>query len=163
MQLKMAEADKISSIVFCFLGIAMLVGGYQMDRLEIRQIHPASIPGLVPMILGAALTLCSILLYIEGYKNKSSETKIETNLVSWPNLFICALLSCIYAVILVGWLPFYLATGIYITLFILYFNREELSNVKLRRKSILTALIVGPLSSILISALFRYGFLVRLP
>lgn len=163
MQLKMAEADKISSIVFCLLGIAMLVGGYQMDRLEIRQIHPASIPGLVPMMLGAAMTLCSILLYVEANKNKSTDAQAEMKFGSWKNLFVCSLMSCIYAVILVGWLPFYLATGIYITSFILYFNREELSITGQRRKAILTALIIGPLAAVLISVLFRYGFLVRLP
>lgn len=163
MQLRMSEADKISSIAFGLLGIAMFVGGYQMDRLEIRQIHPSSIPGLVPMMLGISLTICSILLYIEAYKNKSTEIQVNMKLVSWNNLLVCAFMSCIYAVLLVGWLPFYLATGIYITLFILYFNREELLVIGLRRKAILTAIIVGPLAAVLISVLFRYGFLVRLP
>jgi MFS family permease len=162
-QFNITQADKISSVVFCVLGITMLVGGYQMDRLEIRQIHPASIPGLVPMILGAALTICSTLLYLEAYKNKSSESKIETEFVSWKNLFVCALISCIYALILVGWLSFYLATAIYITFFILYFSREELLTANLRKKTIIIAFTVGPLAAISISALFRYGFLVRLP
>ena len=115
------------------------------------------------MILGAALTICSTLLYLEAYKNKSSESKIETEFVSWKNLFVCALISCIYALILVGWLSFYLATVIYITFFILYFSREELLTANLRKKTIIIAFTVGPLAAISISALFRYGFLVRLP
>ena len=43
----------------------MLAGGYAMDRLEFRQIHPASIPGLLPMILGAALMVCAVLLAVQ--------------------------------------------------------------------------------------------------
>src|SRR6056297_2853194 len=53
-----ARADRITAFVFFVLGAAMTWGGYVMDRLEIRQIHPASIPGLVPMFLGVALMLC---------------------------------------------------------------------------------------------------------
>ena len=56
--MQMAKADRVTAIVFLALGLAMLVGGWQMDRLEIRQIHPASIPGLLPMILGGLLALC---------------------------------------------------------------------------------------------------------
>jgi hypothetical protein len=35
----MVMADRASAIIFCALGMAILVGGYTMDRLEIRQIH----------------------------------------------------------------------------------------------------------------------------
>ncbi|CAN0603617.1 unnamed protein product, partial [Ectocarpus sp. 12 AP-2014] len=43
-------ADRLTAVVLCLLGLAMTWGGFEMDRLEIRRIHPASIPGLVPMI-----------------------------------------------------------------------------------------------------------------
>ena len=55
-------ADRITAATLFALGAAMTWGGFVMDRLEIRQIHPASIPGLVPMILGAAMMLCATLL-----------------------------------------------------------------------------------------------------
>ena len=45
----MAMADRLTAGLLFLLGLALLVGGYTMDRLEIRQIHPASIPGLVPI------------------------------------------------------------------------------------------------------------------
>ena len=48
--MKMAMADRLTAIVLLVIGLALLVGGWTMDRLEVRQIHPASIPGLVPMI-----------------------------------------------------------------------------------------------------------------
>ena len=60
MRLDSARADQVTALVFFVLGVAMAIGGYTMDRLEVRQIHPASIPGLVPMILGGLLALCAI-------------------------------------------------------------------------------------------------------
>ncbi|MBD3625750.1 MAG: hypothetical protein HUJ24_10345, partial [Rhodobacteraceae bacterium] len=39
-------ADRVTAAVLFALGAGMSYGGYVMDRLEIRQIHPASIPGL---------------------------------------------------------------------------------------------------------------------
>lgn len=163
MTLNMPVADKISSIIFGLLGTSMLIGGFQMDRLESRQIHPASIPGLVPMMLGVALIVCSVLLYYEAQHARSTLDDNDSTSGSWNDLIICALMSCIYAIGLVGWLPFYLATGIYITSFILYFSRQKLSLPKTRVKTIITALIIGPAAAIAISTLFRFGFLVRLP
>lgn len=142
----------------------MFVGGLQMDRLEIRQIHPASIPGLVPMILGIALIICAALLYYEAQQaHDISEAGDDSSSNSWNDLIVCAALSCIYAIILVGWLPFYLATAVYITAFILYFGRDKVLSPSIRTKTVITAFVIGAVTSIAISALFRYGFLVRLP
>lgn len=164
MTLNMPLADKISSVIFGLLGTSMFVGGLQMDRLEIRQIHPASIPGLVPMILGIALIICAALLYYEAQQaHDTSEAGADTSSNSWNDLIVCAVLSCIYALILVGWLPFYLATAIYITTFILYFGREKVRSPNTRTRTVITAFIIGTVTAIAVSALFRYGFLVRLP
>lgn len=164
MTLNMPVADKISSVIFGLLGASMFVGGLQMDRLEIRQIHPASIPGLVPMILGIALIICAALLYYEAQQaHASNQQSNESSSGSWNDLIVCALLSCVYATILVGWLPFYLATAIYITTFILYFGREKLLSASTRTRMLITAFVIGPVTAIAVSALFRYGFLVRLP
>ena len=65
------RADQVAAVVFFLLGMAMLVGGYTMDRLEIRQIHPASIPGLVPMILGAVMMFCASFLYANARREIS--------------------------------------------------------------------------------------------
>ncbi len=163
MTFNMSVADKISSLFFGLLGTAMLVGGFQMDRLEIRQIHPASIPGLVPMMLGVALIVCSVLLFYEAHQSQTINEETGNSSGSWNDLFVSALMSCIYALLLVGWLPFFLATGIYITTFILYFSRNKIIAPETRIRSIVTAVIIGSTTAVAISALFRYGFLVRLP
>ena len=55
MSLNSPVADRVTAAVLFLLGAGLSWGGFTMDRLEVRQIHPGSIPGLVPMILGVAL------------------------------------------------------------------------------------------------------------
>jgi len=153
-------ADRITGLVLLVLGIAMLVGGYTMDRLEIRQIHPASIPGLVPMGLGAAMIICSILLILSA-GGKGNEI-ITAEPGSIKNLFISIVLCIGYAVGLLGKLPFVLATGIFIFLFALYFSWTAEGSRSKPKLVLFTALFAAVFSGA-ISLLFQYGFLVRLP
>ena len=76
-------ADRLTGGILFVLGISMLVGGYTMDRLEIRHIHPASIPGLVPMGLGMAMAICALLLIMSTRRqhpesNSSSDDSVDT-------------------------------------------------------------------------------------
>ena len=66
---KTGRADVVTAIVLLALGLAMLMGGLGMDRLEIRQIHPLSIPGLVPIALGAALAISAVILLIGAVRD----------------------------------------------------------------------------------------------
>ena len=59
---RMKTADRITALVLVGLGVAMFWGGFVMDRLEVRQIHPASIPGLMPMGLGMLTVVCGVVL-----------------------------------------------------------------------------------------------------
>lgn len=159
-------ADKLTALVFLTIGAAMLYGGWTMDRLEIRQIHPASIPGLVPMFLGAALMLTAVLLFLSATRagRDAPETAAESG--SGPsamNFALAAAWSTFYALALVGRFPFAMATGVYIAVFALWFGwPRDGDNTARLRWSILSIVFAG-LMATAISVLFRYGFLVRLP
>ncbi|NIA72264.1 hypothetical protein HBA54_27095 [Pelagibius litoralis] len=167
-----ALADRITAVVLFSLGIAMLYGGYTMDRLEIRAIHPASIPGLLPMILGAVLALCAALLFLKASqaKRQTAQQTSEAALPAEPpaqslqNLLITAGWSSFYALFLVGWLSFFAATAIYIAGFIMVFGslREAAAPTE-RLKSGAFTIVFSLLASAAISTLFRDAFLVRLP
>lgn len=150
----------VTAIVLAVIGVAMFLGGYQMDRLEFRKIHPASIPGLVPMGLGLLLSLCAVLMF------RSARASADEELISTGKggvLIWTALLCLIYALVLVGWLPFLAATFLFITLFVALFSWPAGPELKPRLKSLAVAVLFGAVMSVAISALFRYGFLVRLP
>lgn len=177
MTLDTPTADKWTSLVLFALGFAMLVGGFTMDRLEIRHIHPASIPGLVPMILGAAMMLCSALLFQSARaaakaamaaNDDASEEPSAAGSELLSNLGFATFYSVVYALALVGTMPFALASAIYIAIFYLHFTWEEgVGNPEAtpRKRGLHLVLAIGfaALSAYAISSLFQYGFLVRLP
>lgn len=153
-------ADRLTAAILFALGAAMSWGGFVMDRLEIRQIHPSSIPGLVPMILGLMLMICAAAL-AWGARGQSAPTA-ATEPHSVGNFAFTAIWSCVFALILVGSLPFWLATAIYILVFSGWFLIPATEGGARLRTGLLV-LIFSFGMAVGISALFRYGFLVRLP
>ena len=155
-------ADRMTGLVLLMLGIAMLVGGYTMDRLEIRQIHPASIPGLVPMGLGVAMIICSVLLIVSA--RKDARTANEEQSGSIKNLLITIVLCIAYAGGLLGKMPFPVATAIFIFLFSVIFSwPEKHLELQARVKHVFLIALFAVVFAGGISLLFQYGFLVRLP
>lgn len=173
MPLNSSKADRISSLVLLALGISMLIGGFLMDRLEIRQIHPASIPGLLPMGLGTAMIICAVLLFYsssQGLANESNarSTSVKNKLTepagSYKDLLVTALFSIIYAAGLVGNIPFFAATAIFIFLFSVYFLwQKDQSSAKSKLQISALCAIYAIVFAAFVSVLFRYAFLVRLP
>jgi len=158
MRFDSAIADRVTAVLLFALGAAMTWGGFAMDRLEIRQIHPASIPGLVPMILGVAMMVCAVLLAL----NADNAERREAEDGFWGSFAFSALWSCFFALILVSRIPFVVATSIYVTGFAGWFLVPGKPVAK-RLKTTLLLVMFGGVTAIAVSTLFRYGFLVRLP
>ncbi|MEM8570702.1 MAG: tripartite tricarboxylate transporter TctB family protein [Pseudomonadota bacterium] len=160
----MADADRVTALILFTLGLAMLAGGWTMDRLEIRRIHPASIPGLVPMILGGCLALCAALLWRSASRAKaSSESEPFLGGGSWSRLVTTAGICLVYALILVGWLPFFWATALFVTAFALIFSWPSEPDLRPRIRAALGAAGLGVAIAFGTSVLFQEMFLVRLP
>lgn len=159
--MQMAKADRLTAIVLLVLGLAMLAGGWNMDRLEIRQIHPASIPGLLPMGLGALMAICAVMLWFQARAGGADETAFAG--ASWPRLLITAALCGVYALILIGWLPYTLATGIFVFAFFLVFAWPPQPDFQNLRRVAILALVLAVCVAFAAALLFQEVFLVRLP
>lgn len=153
MRLDSARADRITAIVLIAMGLTMLWAGWTMDRLEFRRIHPSSIPGLLPMILGVGISVCAVFLYLGAQDSDSPAPS-----ASWRNMVLTALWSAAFALLMVGNMPFYVATAIYVAGFIILFDTDMALP-----KRIIVGCVFGILAAGVIGALFRYAFLVRLP
>ncbi|WP_159458518.1 tripartite tricarboxylate transporter TctB family protein [Roseisalinus antarcticus] len=141
----------------------MLVGGYTMDRLPIRQIHPLSIPGLVPMILGALLALCAVLLLFQAGDREESSPEMLMVGGSITRLVLTIVLTVGYGAIMVDRLPFFWATAIFITAFMLVFSWSAASDGRARAVVIAKSVGFGGIAAFGIVMLFQEAFLVRLP
>lgn len=161
--MKMAAADRLTAIVFFAIGIAMLFGGWQMDRLEIRQIHPLSIPGLMPMLLGGALALCAVILWLQADpESEAGSQKIMTG-GSPARLGTTVALTCFYALALVGHMPFLWATALFIASFAAVFSWPAGAGRAAGLRVIGQAALFGIVAAYAITLLFEKAFLVRLP
>lgn len=158
-------ADRLTAVVLCLLGLAMAWGGFDMDRLEARRIHPSSIPGLVPIILGICMMVCAFFLGLGNTLNaeKNDQKKVKMDLGNWSDLAFATGWSCIFAILLVSRIPFMAASALYIAVFAAwYLWPQQVETTKRIKMLVLVALYAG-LVAAGISAIFQYGFLVRLP
>ena len=159
----MAKADRYTAAALLALAVAMLVGGWTMSRLEIRQIHPASIPGLVPMILGVLLAICAGLLFRASFHDTARGTEPIMVGGSWWRLGITGAICVIYALVLIGWASYFWATAIFTFAFALIFSYPTEGTTRSRLTAVAGSVALGLGIAYGSALLFEQLFLVRLP
>lgn len=164
----MTRADLLTGGVILVLGIAVVWLSWNMPRLGTRGIHPATAPGLVPGLLGIALTFCGGILMTRSVRvfGDSAGWIGFMRLFTTPEAGRVAAtlgLALIYALVLVGWLPFWAATAIFVFAFIVMFERGFAVSPHPMWRSLLTAAIQAIIVAIVVTLVFERGFLVRLP
>ena len=161
------RADLITAIVLIALGLAVAYFSWTMDRLEIRRIHPSTIPGLVPFFLGVALTLCGGLLAFRSAKLDvpGAGAALMRVLLSWVSVRVITVLALalVYTLGLVGRVPFWLASGIFVFSFIVLFETVFADEPKSLLRTLFWALAVAAFAGIGVHYVFGQIFLVRLP
>lgn len=161
-------ADLIAGLVFIIFGLSIAYFSWTMPRLEVRGIHPATVPGLVPGILGGILALCGAALAGKALRQGRSDQ-------GWQDFFaifrtaeagrfsVAAALALLYALVLVGLVPFWLASALFVFTFILVFEVWLSPAPRPLVRSAVWALVQGAIVGAAVTLVFQYGFLVRLP
>lgn len=161
------RADVITALVWIALGLTITYLSWTMDRLEIRRIHPSTIPGLVPLFLGAGLTLCGVLLAMRSVRLevKGAGAALLRLLLSWPSVRVGAVLAMalFYTLVLVGRMPFWLASALFIFTFIVLFETVLADRPGSLRRTLFWAFVVALAAGIGVHYVFGQVFLVRLP
>lgn len=161
------RADVITAIVFIALGLTVAYTSWNMDRLEVRRIHPSTIPGLVPFILGVALTLCGGLLAVRSARldTRGGGAALVRVIASWSAVRVLAVLglALLYTLGLVGRMPFWLASAIFVFAFILLFETVLTDRPATFLRTLIWALVVSLVAGLGIHYVFGEIFLVRLP
>ena len=165
----MPRADLITSIVLLAIGLGAAVESWHMPRLQNLGVSIYSAPGVVPFLLGMVIALLGLILLVRSVRNGGLALRPaagqEPTLASdgARRFAIATGLTLGYAVILVGRLPFWAATAIFVAAFILAFEWQAGlgGRILARRTAAIAAfsLAVG----LGVSGLFEEIFLVRLP
>jgi hypothetical protein len=144
-----------------------------MDRFTKMGASLYTMPGFVPGILGCIIMVLGATLIWRSWRRSRSLAGSITQPVLQPatqpihhanTLFnqriVLALPLClVYAAGLIGLLPFWLATALFIGVFTYCFAPKEIA----QSKRILSSISSGVITTAVVIGVFQYIFLVRLP
>ena len=162
------RSDFLSALGWMAFGIAILIGSVMMERLEKQGINPYTIPGLLPGLLGIAMTILGALLAARSWRPQllASANRAAVNRAEQMRILLVLGLCLAFGVVLVGHgLPFWLAAAIFVTIAILslqYQARQSTGQQLTVRRFAMTAAI-GLGAGVAITIVFQEIFLVRLP
>jgi len=174
----MQRFDFIVSIALVAFGAFVLQQAWTMPRFENIGGSLATAPGLVPGLLGAILVLFGLVMMIRARLPRTATedapvrvdrdasepaAPVEPAAAGWIRFAWVLGLSLLYATVLVGRVPFWLATFLFVTSSIVVFERSDFTS----RRSIVVrsavAITIGGVVSCAVPFVFERIFLVNLP
>ncbi len=161
----MIKADLVTSIVLMALGIATAVESWRMPRFAEVGAEPWAAPGVVPGMLGVALTLLAAILFGRSLAaRRAAAGAVEVPGEGGLGRVALAVGLCVlYAGVLVGRMPFGLATFVFALTFILVFDLMAVEARPAWRRHALVAIAVAAVTAFVVPFIFQTIFLVRLP
>ena len=166
----MTKADLITGLVLIVFSLVVIEESWRMPRLENLDVPLTSVPGLVPgllgvvlLILGAALTLRSL---IRGGHHLGITRENFARTLQLPGnvRLVVTLVLCVgYAGFMVGRLPYWLATGIFVFLFTGIFEWRRDADRRTRLRALAFAAFLAVVTTAVVTWVFESVFLVTLP
>lgn len=150
--------DRIGGAAWIAFGLAIFAGAWQMDRYESMGGTLYTAPGLVPGIYGLMMMAMGALLALRRPREVADAAADACGPLFNRRVALALVLMLVYAIGLVGRLPFGVATAIFVTAFCALFDSDAPS----RRRAI-TALATGIGTAVVVVLVFERVFLVRLP
>lgn len=147
------KGDLVQGAVWALGGGAIVYASWTMDRLERLGAALYTAPGLVPGLLGFVLLLLGVVLALRGLRARDAG---QLSSFRWGNTALVLALCVGYAVGLIGRLPFWLATFLFVTAFVAIFEYPE-------RRRMALAPVYGAATSLVVTYAFETVFFVRLP
>ena len=164
----MARADFVTALGLIALAVGALVESLGMPRYENLSVNPYTVPGIVPALLSAGLLVLSTILLVRsivrgGWRLHDSGIRAWLASSAAHRLYLSFVLTLGYAAGLVGRVPFWLATGLFLFVFIVLF--EWHGGLPARARAIALAIALGEavLVTVAVTLVFQELFLVRLP
>ncbi len=166
----MVRADFVTGVVLILASLCVIVESWRMPRMEHLGAHPLSVPGIVPAFLAVVLIVFGAILVIRstragGHRLEFTREKIRALLAKPSNrrLLTTGLLCIGYAGFLVGTLPYWLATGLFVFAFVVLFEWEPGMSRRAWMRLAAVAGVLAVCASATVTWVFERLFLVTLP
>ena len=162
---KTARSDLLGGAGWVGFGLLIVAESLRMDRFTSMGATLYTMPGFVPGIIGALIMVLGAVLMLRGWRRGNSDRAQPTpdTAVAEPvvnrRIAITLVLSLLYAGALLGRAPFWLVTALFVAAFTWLFAPAD--QPKTRRT--VAAAIAGAATSAVVTVVFQYVFLVRLP
>ena len=163
-----ARADLFGGAAWMAFGIAVVVASWTMDRLEQFGATVHTAPGLVPGILGALIVVLGAILALRALRRGAAAGLAAPWLptpegrASLRRASMATALALVYTLVLIGRVPFELATVLFVFAFIMVFDVSPTAPRSLPRRAIVAA-ITAVVTTAVVALVFERIFLVRLP
>jgi hypothetical protein len=165
----MARADFVTGIVLIALGIATVIASLEMPRFAELNVEPYTAPGLVPGALGAVILVLGGALFVRAARAGGWRLRARTPAPTWApargtrNLAIAVALCLGYAGGLIGRVPFWLATFLFVAAFVALFEWRLAGTRAEQARRLAFALAFAAAVAAAVTLVFQEVFLVRLP
>jgi Tripartite tricarboxylate transporter TctB family len=160
------RSDLISGGVWVVIGVAITVGSWRMDRLANQGVPPFAAPGLLPGILGVLIVLAALGIVWRALRQGAlaAAGRGEPQPSHIGRAAVTLLLCLGFAGGLVGHgLPFWMSAAMYLFAHIAILQYPERRAAGQVGRGLVVAAAVALGASLVISSIFQYAFLVRLP
>lgn len=162
---KTARSDLLGGAGWVGFGLLIVAESLRMDRFTSMGATLYTMPGFVPGIIGTLIMVLGAVLMLRGWRRGTADRAQPTPDEAVPEpvvnrrIAITLVLSLLYAGALLGRAPFWLVTALFVAAFTWLFAPAD--QPKTRRT--IAAVIAGAATSAVVTVVFQYVFLVRLP
>ncbi len=161
---KTTRSDIWGGVGWVTFGSVILVEALRMDRFTSMGATVYTMPGFVPGMIGVVVMVLGLVLALRGWHRlKTSSSSPESVEPAEPiingRIGFTILLTLVYAGGLIGRVPFWLGTALFVGTFTWLFAPPEQSV----QRRLTHCALAGGLTSAVVSIVFQEIFLVRLP
>lgn len=162
--------DFVASIVLILLSAYIITDGVRMYNDAGKVLYTS--PALIPLLLGSLLLVLSVVLLVSsskdgGFKARGAEMKeLWKAIVSDSNtvrMLIGFAMMAVYTFLLLGNLPFWAATVIFLIALMIYLECGNELKAYLNWKAWAKVIVISVVTVALIILLFQVAFRVPLP
>jgi putative tricarboxylic transport membrane protein len=162
------RTDLWTAAAFLVCGVAIAALAWRMPTFTDQKGELYTAPGLVPGIYGIIIAILSCWLAVRSVR-RGALTGPAPAPASAPEgtsntrLALAAALCLVFCVGLIGRMPFWQAAAMFVSAFIILFEWRNGEARKVRARQLLTAVLQGAVTGILVVLVFEKIFYVRLP